>query len=91
MALIKEEEYKGSPMLVIAESEETRYPFNFGLRKAKLVVEHAEDVRAFVIKHDPEWAKLAGLSVETNIPDEAPVTTPAPEAVKKPKKTAAKK
>lgn len=52
MAIVEEGEYKGSPMLILKNNEEDRWPFQFGLKKAKLVLEHIEDVKKFVAKHD---------------------------------------
>lgn len=52
MAIVEESEYKGNPMMVLKNSEEDRYPFQFGLKKAKLVIEHIEDIKKFVAKFD---------------------------------------
>lgn len=52
MAIVEEAEYKGNPMIVLKNSEDDRYPFQFGLKKAKLVVEHLEDIKKFIAKHD---------------------------------------
>ena len=52
MAIIEESEYKGNPMIVLKNSEEDRFPFQFGVKKAKLVLEHVEDIKKFVEKHD---------------------------------------
>ena len=52
MAIVEESEYKGNPVLVLKNTEEDRFPFSFGLKKAKLIVEHIEDVKKFVAKHD---------------------------------------
>lgn len=57
MAIVEESEYKGNPMMVLKNNEEDRYPFQFGLKKAKLVVEHIEDVKKFIAKHDKEKAE----------------------------------
>lgn len=57
MAIVEEGEYKGSPMLILKNSEEDRWPFQFGLKKAKLVLEHIEDVKKFVAKHDKQEEK----------------------------------
>ena len=51
MAIVEEGEYKGNPMLILKNTEEDRYPFQFGLKKARLIVEHIEDVKKFVEKH----------------------------------------
>ena len=38
MSVVSESEYKGNPMLVIKNSEEDKFPFQFGLKKAKLSI-----------------------------------------------------
>ena len=55
MPIIEESEYKGNPMIVIKKAAEDRYPFQFGLTKAKLILESLEDIKKFVKKHDPEY------------------------------------
>ncbi len=52
MAIVEESEYKGNPMIVLKNTPEDRYPFQFGMKKAKLVLEHIEDIKKFVEKHD---------------------------------------
>ncbi|MCB4790916.1 MAG: hypothetical protein LHV68_03415 [Elusimicrobia bacterium] len=52
MSIITEGEYKGNPMIVIKNSEEDKFPFSFGLKKAKLIVENFEEIKKFVEKHD---------------------------------------
>jgi len=52
MAIVEESEYKGSPVLILKNSEEDRYPFTFGVKKAKLMLEHIEDIKKFVQKND---------------------------------------
>lgn len=51
MSEAKESEFKGNPMIVLSQGPEDPYPFQFGLKKAKLVLEHIEDIRNFVQKH----------------------------------------
>jgi ClpP class serine protease len=57
MAIVEEGEYKGSPMLVLKNTEEDRWPFQFGLKKAKLIMEHIEEIKQFVQKHDKTETK----------------------------------
>ena len=57
MAIFEEGEYKGNPMIVLKNTEEDRWPFQFGLKKAKLVIEHIEDIKKFVEKHDKPEVK----------------------------------
>lgn len=52
MSIVSESEYKGNPMLVIKNSEEDKFPFQFGLKKAKLIIENFEEIKKFVAKHD---------------------------------------
>ena len=51
---VTETEFKGNPMIVLSQGEADRYPFQFGLKKAKLVIEHIDAIRAFVEKHTTE-------------------------------------
>ena len=52
MSEVSESEYKGNPMMVIKSTAEDKFPFQFGLKKAKLVLAHVEDIKRFVEKHD---------------------------------------
>jgi len=52
MSIVSESEFKGNPMLVIKNDEEDKYPFQFGVKKAKLVLENIEAVKKFVEKFD---------------------------------------
>lgn len=51
MSIVSESEYKGNPMLVIKNSEEDKFPFQFGLKKAKLILENIENIKQFVEKY----------------------------------------
>lgn len=50
--LIEESEYMGKPMLVLKNDDKDRFPFSFGLSKAKKIVESIEEIKKFVAKHD---------------------------------------
>lgn len=52
MSIVSESEYKGNPMIVIKIDEEDKFPFQFGIKKAKLILENIEDIKKFVQKHD---------------------------------------
>lgn len=52
MSIVSESEFKGNPMIVIKIDEEDKYPFQFGVKKAKLILEHIEEIKNFVEKHD---------------------------------------
>ena len=49
--LVEETEYMGKPMLSLKNDENDRFPFSFGLAKAKKVLAAIEDVKKFVEKH----------------------------------------
>lgn len=52
MSIVSESEFKGNAMIVIKNDEEDKYPFQFGLKKAKLVLENIEEIKKFVEKYD---------------------------------------
>jgi len=54
MAIIEESEYKGNPMIVLKNSAEDKFPFQFGVKKAKLVLENIEAIRKFIEKYDKQ-------------------------------------
>jgi len=46
--MVEKSEYKGKPVLIIRRNEEDKYPFSFGLNKAKLILENLEEIKQFV-------------------------------------------
>lgn len=52
MSIVSESEFKGNPMIVLKNSEDDQFPFQFGVKKAKLVLESIEEIKKFVEKHD---------------------------------------
>ncbi len=46
--MIERSEYKGKPLIVIKRSEDDKYPFSFGLGKARLIIENIEEIKKFV-------------------------------------------
>ena len=46
--MIEKGEFKGKPILIIKRDEEDKYPFSFGMSKAKLIVENIEEIKKFV-------------------------------------------
>ena len=41
-------EFKGKQVLILKRNEEDKYPFSFGLGKAKLIIENIEEIKKFV-------------------------------------------
>ena len=50
--LVERSEYKGRPMLVIKNGEEDKFPFSFGLAKAKKVLACIDEIKKFVADND---------------------------------------
>lgn len=50
--IIEKSEYRGNPLLVIKRTEEDKYPFSFGVTKAKMILEALEDIKKFVAEND---------------------------------------
>lgn len=48
---VSESEFKGNPMLVLSQGPDDRFPFQFGLKKAKLILENIDEIKKFVEKH----------------------------------------
>lgn len=53
MSEVLEGEYKGNATLIIRNTDQDKFPFQFGLKKARLILEHLEDIQKFVEKHNP--------------------------------------
>ncbi len=47
-SIIETREYKGNPILVIKRNEEDKYPFSFGVNKARLVLDNLDAIKKFV-------------------------------------------
>ncbi|HTY13405.1 MAG TPA: hypothetical protein VMD02_04375 [Candidatus Omnitrophota bacterium] len=52
MTIVERSEFKGKPMLVLKRDEEDKYPFSFGMSKAKLILENIEEIKKFVQEND---------------------------------------
>ena len=48
MAIVEFGEFKGNKMIILKRMPDDKYPFQFGVSKAKLVLEHVEDIKKFV-------------------------------------------
>lgn len=50
--IVERSEFKGRPMLVIKNSEDDKFPFSFGLTKAKKIIENIEEIKKFVAENE---------------------------------------
>ncbi|MFH0827249.1 MAG: hypothetical protein V1923_05155 [Candidatus Omnitrophota bacterium] len=46
--IVERGEYKGKPLIIFKRNEEDKFPFSFGLTKAKLILENIEAIKKFV-------------------------------------------
>jgi hypothetical protein len=45
-------EYKGSPVISLPLSADGKFPFTFGLAKAKTILKYLDEIKKFVDEHD---------------------------------------
>lgn len=50
--MIERSEFKGKPVLVLKRNENERYPFSFGLSKARLILENIDEIKKFVEENE---------------------------------------
>jgi len=46
--MITKGSYKGKPTISLKRNEEEKYPFTFGVAKAKLILAHIDEIKIFV-------------------------------------------
>jgi len=47
-AMFELSEFKGNKVIVLKKDENDKYAFTFGIAKARMVVQHIEDIKKFV-------------------------------------------
>jgi hypothetical protein len=52
--MVERSEYNGKPILVLRRSEEDKYPFSFGLTKARLILENIKEIEKFVAENSQD-------------------------------------
>jgi hypothetical protein len=51
MAIVEFGEFKGNKMIILKRNAEDKFPFQFGVNKAALILEHVEDIRKFIAEN----------------------------------------
>jgi hypothetical protein len=64
MGVVSFDEYKGRAMMVIANGPDDRFPFKFGLKKAKLALEHIEDIKKWIKEQEAMQSAMKADSVD---------------------------
>jgi hypothetical protein len=52
--MVERSDYNGKPILVLRRSEDDKFPFSFGINKAKLILENLEEIKKFVAENTTE-------------------------------------
>ena len=58
MSVIRESEYNGKPVLELLRDANEKFGFTFGVKKARLIMENIDAIRAFVEKYDKVPAQV---------------------------------
>lgn len=56
---VERTEYKGQPVIILKRNDNDKYPFSFGLSKARLIIEYFEEIKKFVGEADTKEDKKA--------------------------------
>jgi hypothetical protein len=46
--MVERGEYRGQPVIIIKRDANDRFPFSFGLRKARLILDNINEIKKFV-------------------------------------------
>jgi hypothetical protein len=50
--VVEKSEYKGKPIIVIKRDENDKFPFSFGVAKARLIMENLDEIKKFIEEND---------------------------------------
>ena len=50
--MIEKTEFKGKPVLILKRNADDKFPFSFGLGKARLVIDNFEEIKKFVEENE---------------------------------------
>ncbi len=52
--MVERTEFKGKPVIILKRNEEDKFPFSFGLSKARLIIENIEEIKKFIKENSVE-------------------------------------
>lgn len=58
MSIVKESDYNGKPLIELARDADSEIRFRFGVKKAIMILEHVDAIKAFVEKYDKAPAQV---------------------------------
>lgn len=50
--VVERGEYNGNPVITLKRAETDKYPFSFGLSKARLIIENIDEIKKFVEENE---------------------------------------
>jgi len=50
--MVERSEFNGKPVIILRRSQEDRFPFSFGLGKARLIIENFAEIKKFVEENE---------------------------------------
>jgi hypothetical protein len=50
--MIERTQFKGKEVIILKRDENDKFPFSFGIGKAKLIIENTEEIKRFVLDND---------------------------------------
>lgn len=52
--MVERTDFKGKPVIILKRNEEDKFPFSFGLGKARLIIENIEEIKKFIKENSAE-------------------------------------
>ena len=52
--MVEHGDYNGKPILILRRTPEDKFPFSFGIAKAKMILENIEEIKKFVAENSHE-------------------------------------
>ena len=46
--MVEKTDYNGKPVIILKRNADDRFPFSFGLSKARLILDNVEEIKEFV-------------------------------------------
>jgi hypothetical protein len=50
--MVERSEFKGKTVLILKRNDDDKYPFSFGLGKARLIIENIKEIQKFVAENE---------------------------------------
>ena len=70
--MIKRGEFQGKAVISLMRTENDKFPFSFGVNKAKLILSNLEEIQKFVEECDPSVGLGEGLAKKDDVSENPP-------------------